>query len=156
MGYGTVNPKQVHDFALAVCDVVGHGANNSALELLKGTAAQETLSGTLKDPTVYGAGVGLCQCDRIAFDDVKARTPQKLKDSIFDAFGIRLDDVEHRELAFSPLLAMLWCRLHYRLIPEPIPSDVVGMANYWKKYYNTAAGRGTPEEFVKNFNLYVR
>ena len=40
------------------------------------------------------------------------------------------------------------CRLHYRRIPKPLPSSDEGQANYWKKYYNSMAGRGTVEDFL--------
>ena len=40
------------------------------------------------------------------------------------------------------------CRLHYRRIPKPLPSSLEGQAKYWKKYYNSMAGRGTVEDFL--------
>jgi len=40
------------------------------------------------------------------------------------------------------------CRLHYRRIPKPLPSSPEGQAKYWKKYYNSMAGRGTVEDFL--------
>jgi hypothetical protein len=40
------------------------------------------------------------------------------------------------------------CRLHYRRIPKPLPSSAEGQAEYWKKYYNSMAGRGTVEDFL--------
>ena len=40
------------------------------------------------------------------------------------------------------------CRLHYRRIPKPLPSSIEGQAKYWKKYYNSMAGRGTVEDFL--------
>jgi hypothetical protein len=48
------------------------------------------------------------------------------------------------------------CRLHYRRVPEPLPDaeDINGLAAYWKKYYNTKAGRGSESEFIINwYNL---
>lgn len=154
--YGLVDPDHIHDVALAVCDVLGHGKNHNALQLLKGTAAQETAYGSFRDPSEYGAGVGLCQCDPIAFYDVQARTRPHSRKAIAEHFGVDMDLVVHQELAFSPLLAMIWCRLHYKLVPEAIPMDVDGLGRYWKQYYNTNAGKGTTDEFVENFNRYVR
>ena len=40
------------------------------------------------------------------------------------------------------------CRLHYRRIPKPLPSSAEGQAEYWKKYYNSMAGRGSVEDFL--------
>jgi hypothetical protein len=41
------------------------------------------------------------------------------------------------------------CRLHYRRIPTKLPSSLKGQAAYWKKYYNSSAGRGTVEDFLE-------
>tara|TARA_R100000656_G_scaffold123650_1_gene100467 strand:+ start:2220 stop:2684 length:465 start_codon:yes stop_codon:yes gene_type:complete len=41
------------------------------------------------------------------------------------------------------------CRLHYRRIPKALPKTLKGQAAYWKKYYNSSAGRGTVEDFLE-------
>jgi len=64
-------------------------------------------------------------------------------------------DVVHLEcnLPYQVLL----CRVYLLRIPEPLPAedDVPGQARYWKKYYNTAAGRGTEEEYVRSYHLLI-
>ena len=42
-------------------------------------------------------------------------------------------------------------RLIYRRRPEPLPEadDVHAMAHYWKSWYNTEAGRGTPDDYER-------
>jgi hypothetical protein len=40
-------------------------------------------------------------------------------------------------------------RLVLSNIPENIPSDLKGQADYWKRYYNTSAGAGTANDFIK-------
>lgn len=62
--------------------------------------------------------------------------------------------------------AMLWnlrysvamCRIFYRAVQAPLPKagDLQAQAAYWKKYYNTALGKGKPEQYVRNWNRYVR
>jgi len=49
---------------------------------------------------------------------------------------------------------VLLCREHYRRVPVYIPDDLVGQAQYWKTYYNTAAGKGTVDEYIVNWNRY--
>lgn len=46
--------------------------------------------------------------------------------------------------------AAVMCRVHYLRKPEPLPSggDLRAMGAYWKKYYNTAAGKGTVDGFA--------
>ena len=153
--YGLTDRIHIRPIALAVCDTLGHGKNHKALQLLLGTAAQETHYGTFLDPTTYGAGVGVTQHDPIGFYDVRDRLRDRHKDKVRDRFGIDMNAVEHRELAYSPLLALIWCRAHYKLVPEEIPTTIEGLANYWKRYYNTEAGRGTSSEFIENYHRFI-
>lgn len=48
------------------------------------------------------------------------------------------------------------CICHYLRVPAFIPSDLEGQAEYWKKYYNTYLGKGTPEEYINNYNRYCK
>ncbi len=156
-GYGLVAPAQIKQFAEAVCVVLGRGEQNSAVMLLCETAAVETGYGTYRDPTPGGAGRGVNQCDEIAFKDVQQRTRQADVDAVKEAFDFDLRKVEWDDLNLSPLLAMVFARLHYKLKPEAIPQTLLGRAAYWKKYYNTVAGEGSVEEYiarVKPFQVY--
>ncbi|HSX49920.1 MAG TPA: hypothetical protein VLF09_03120 [Cellvibrio sp.] len=156
-GYGLVALAHIKHYAQAVCDVLGRGEHNSAVYLLCETAAAETHYGTFRDATPGGAGRGLFQCDEIAFKDVLMRVRQADVDALKAAFDFDLRKVEWDDLNLSPLLAAVVARLHYKLKPEPIPLTLVGRAAYWKKYYNTSLGKGTPAEYierVKPFQVY--
>lgn len=156
-GYGLVAPAQIKQFAQAVCDVLGRAEQNSAVYLLCETAAAETHYGTYRDSTPGGAGRGLYQCDEIAFKDVQQRARQADVDALKAAFDFDLRKVEWDDLNLSPLLATVFARLHYKLKPELIPQTLFGRANYWKKYYNTSAGKGTAAEYiarVQPFQVY--
>ena len=50
----------------------------------------------------------------------------------------------------KPLYSGLAARLFLVKIPAPIPSDLPGQAAYWKRYYNTVAGKGTVEKFIED------
>jgi len=41
------------------------------------------------------------------------------------------------------------CRLKYWRVPKRLPNTTEGKAKYWKKYYNTEGGKGTPEKWIK-------
>ena len=45
-------------------------------------------------------------------------------------------------------LAAAFCRLYYRRKPGAIPGTLPGRAAYWKKYYNTAGGKGSVDHYV--------
>ena len=145
-GYGLISPVQTKHYAQAVCDVLGGG--EAAVRLLCETAAAETLCGTLPDKTRHGAGRGLLQCDKIAFDDVVARSRQDSIIALERAFDFDLKRVEWDDLNYSPILAMSVARLHYRLVPAQIPLSLKARAEYWKRYYNTAMGKGSIADYL--------
>lgn len=51
--------------------------------------------------------------------------------------------------------AAAMCRVHYYRSKAPLPEagDVPGMAARWKAVYNSEAGAGKPEEFIRNWRL---
>lgn len=147
-GYGIVALAHIKQYAQAVCEVLGRGNQNAAVYLLCETAAAETRYGTYFDPTPNGAARGLYQCDEIAFNDIQARARQADVDALKTAFDFDLRKVEWNDLNMSPLLATVFARLHYKLRPEAIPLTLAGRADYWKKFYNTSAGKGTAAEYI--------
>ncbi|HEY6527260.1 MAG TPA: hypothetical protein VIZ65_01100 [Cellvibrionaceae bacterium] len=146
--YGLTSFAMLREIVYAVCDVLGRGAGDKAAILMLETAAQETRCGTYKDPTPYGAGAGVFQCDLIAFQDVQQRCPVSAYRRVSDEFGIDLKKAKHEQLLYSPLLAAIVCRIHYLLCVEPIPQNEHGRAEYWKRFYNSSLGKGTPLEYL--------
>lgn len=144
--YGLTSSLHPYQIVTSVVKCLGGGDN--AVDILLETANQETQQGRYPDKSSYGAGIGLCQCDPIAFTDTQKRTKDSVKDAIYLEYRIEVDKISHRELAYSPLLAFLWCRMHYLLRPDAIPSTLEGRAKYWKKWYNSEKGRGTVEEYM--------
>lgn len=55
------------------------------------------------------------------------------------------------QLQGNMILGIVCCRLKYGMIPEPLPSkdDRMDQGRYYAKYYNTAKGKGSAEEFVR-------
>ncbi len=58
------------------------------------------------------------------------------------------------ELENNDRYATGMARIHYLRVPASLPqeNDIQAMANYWKQYYNTPLGAGTPEQFVEKWN----
>lgn len=48
-------------------------------------------------------------------------------------------------------------RAIYLRVPESLPAadDIEGQARYWKRHYNTPAGRGTVEAFIESWNRWM-
>lgn len=54
-----------------------------------------------------------------------------------------------REDLRKPLFSGVFARIRLYLVPAAIPNDIDGQAAYWKKYYNSAEGKGTVGDFKK-------
>ena len=68
-------------------------------------------------------------------------------DRIKEKLGIDWTKTQWQDLE-KPLYSGLAARLFLVRIPAPIPSDLPSQAQYWKTYYNTAAGKGTVQKFI--------
>lgn len=62
------------------------------------------------------------------------------------------------ELVWNLAYATAMCRVHYRRDPVPLPAanDARGMAEYWKRSYNTPRGKGRVESALDHFAFAVR
>ncbi len=150
MNYGLIDQQDAVRYATAVCDIIGHGKNGQAVALLVETAAAETLIGQYKDPTPTSAGTGLTQTDQGTFEWLRDQyKSSRYAQPLLNEFGIDLNRTVYQELRTSPLLSMLFCRLRYLIVAESIPDTREGRAAYWKKYYNTSAGKGTPADYLE-------
>lgn len=150
MFYGVVKREHIWDFAHAVCAVLGHGKNNNAVRMLLETCAQETHLAMLADRSQFSHGVSLYQIDRVAWKDAAERCKESDRVALKDAFGFDIRVFPYEHLAYAPLVATAFARVHYKLIPAEFPLTVEGRAEYWKRYYNTVAGAGTVEQYVQN------
>lgn len=151
--YGAINKNEIIDITSEVVRVLGGGEN--AIKMVLETIATETSMGTLKVKPRYNFGIGLCQFDLPGFNDAKARISKEKKDLILQEFNIDIDQVELRDLAYSPLLSIIFCRVFYLLRPNVIPSTVEERSKYWKKWYNTESGKGTVEHYLEQVKTYL-
>jgi len=146
--YGLLKQEHLVEIAEAVCDCLGYGYNINADKLLIETAGAETLKGTLKDPTIM-AGIGITQFDQMPFYDVKTRARESDKEKIKKSFDIDINLIEWEHLRYNPLLCMIFTRLKYKKVPSKIPDSLKERAEYWKRWYNSYAGKGTVEHYIE-------
>lgn len=133
--------------------------SESAVNLLLGTAAQESQFGTYFRQIGGGPALGVFQMEpdtEIDIWDNYLRYRSELAYIIAIITGKACPSSIDLEANLSYQIAMV--RIHYRRIPEALPKadDVAGLARYWKQHYNTHLGAGTEEEFIRNYNKYVR
>jgi hypothetical protein len=155
------DPSQFRDFISRVLTDLGL-CSDSAVELLLGTAAQESGFGTYLQQ-IKGPARGVFQMEPaterdiwdnfLCFNDRLA-----LSHRIRDLSGAWRGGCDSFALEGNLIYQTAMCRVHYLRVPSPLPAanDLVALANYWKRHYNTFQGKGTPQEFVRNYHQYVR
>ena len=113
--------------------------SEDSVNLLLGTAAQESHLGEYIRQLGNGPALGIFQMEPATFRDIMANY-LKLKSEY---------------LEFNLVVAIAFARLHYLRVNEKIPNTIDGYARYWKVYYNTCKGNGTKQEFIENYKRFV-
>jgi hypothetical protein len=152
MNYGYTNKQHILEKAKRICDVIGHGKNNTAVDMIVETIIAETGLGQIEDKTV-GAGMGLSQFDQMPFNDIKKRN-LRMRPKILTELGVDIALVEWDDLRYNDFLALLFARLLYWLKGDPIPETIEERAAYWKLHYNTRLGKGTVEHYLEMNRKY--
>lgn len=95
---------------------------------------------------------GIWQVDFIGFQETQLVSAHpKLKEHhqcLFSMLGINWMFIDWEDLRI-PLLSAIAARLLLLCKPDPIPTDILGRANYWKKHYNTESGKGSVEHYLR-------
>jgi len=132
--------------------------SEDAVNLLMGTAAQESGFGTYLKQLKNGPALGVFQMEPTTFKDILEKYLKHKKNlycRVYDALGYDFVPNDPELLVYNLKFAIIMARIHYRRVPEPLPNDLSGYAKYYKKYYNTHLGKGTEEEFIRNYKEYV-
>ena len=129
--------------------------SKEAEDLLMMTAAHESHLGTyLKQ--VGGPALGIYQMEPATHDDI---WDNFLKYKIPLANAVTVDNIggmyDHSELITNLAYATAMARVHYWRVPEPLPKDLRGLAEYAKKHWNTELGKATAEDYYNAYNLLV-
>jgi hypothetical protein len=60
-----------------------------------------------------------------------------------------------RALSGWPRLGVALARVYLLRIPKPVPRGYLDQAEYWKRWWNTEAGKGTVKEYLRNWQVYA-
>jgi hypothetical protein len=128
--------------------------SESAVNLLLGTAAQESHLGTYLHQ-VNGVALGIYQMEPATFTDIMQNFiayRSNLRSAVGKLAYGKVDELVYN-LAFSTAMT----RIHYARVNETLPNanDLEGLANYWKDHYNSKLGKGTVQEFINNYRRLV-
>lgn len=130
-----------------------------AENLMVGTALQESLLTYTRQ--IGGPALGYFQCEPathtdcwVNFLNYRQTLAQKVKSFLPEAItGIPDPEI----MVTNPYYACAIARVKYyrSSILLPIdPNNIEAIAQYWKNIYNTAHGKGKPEEFVSKYKKW--
>lgn len=128
---------------------------DAAVELLLGTAAQESDLGFFLHQGFDGGGLGIYQIEAATHEDVwrYLRRPENEElGNIILTFTSQADD---KSLIGNLHYATAIARVKYWMRPEPLPETIDQQAIYYKAFYNTASGAATPQEYVASYERFV-
>ncbi|WP_065218443.1 MULTISPECIES: hypothetical protein [Butyricimonas] len=151
-----MNKVTIRNLITSVLKEIGLYSDN-AVNLLMGTAAQESRLGKYRKQIGGGPALGIFQMEPATFNDIVnnyLRYKPELAAKIERAARVsrfKAEDIENNDL-----LAICMARVHYLRVKKAIPSNLEGWATYWKRYYNTPLGKGKEEEFIANYKKYVQ
>lgn len=157
--YGLIGGDiQIMSDILLACTIINASNVNEASKLLADTIAVESMNGKAIDySTQYGEG--LTQFDKGTFEYIKEyfkdskynNMHQRIKNFLF----IDIRSANYEDLRKRPLLSIIYARLLYFTINEPLPTgDVFARYEYYKKYYNSVLGKTTLTKYVNAHNNY--
>lgn len=157
-----MDPEQLREIIRTICRLLFREDDREtswdAVELILATIAQESACGRYLRQIGGGPALGIIQMEPATERDIWKHFIAYRSDitsSMIDLGGYVGPD--HWKLMTDISYQIAMCRMHYRRVNEALPrrEDVMAMARYWKRHYNTAAGAGTVEEFIKSYDRYV-
>ena len=130
--------------------------SDNAVNLLMGTAAQESHLGKYRRQLGGGPALGIFQMEPATFDDI-VKNYLRYKPELTTRIErvARVSRFKAADLENNDLLATCMARVHYLRVREAIPSDLEGWARFWMRYYNTRLGKGTEQEYIANYKRFV-
>jgi hypothetical protein len=152
-----IDPDQFRQYIIRPAITLLDMSGPEAEALLLGTAAQESGLGCYVRQLGGGPALGVFQMEPATYHDIW-RNYINFQPEISQCLSRRWPmEPEPEEMITDLILAAVMCRLHYRRVPERLPKhgNIKGLASYWKRYYNTVAGRGDESGFIQSWCYHV-
>jgi len=154
-----INADQLREYVIKPVLIEYELHSDDAEELIIGTSAVESNCGEYLHQ-IGGSAIGIYQMEPNTHFDIWNNFLQYKKDlkkKILREFGENDERPGAIKMLYDLRYATLMCRLHYLRVKEALPpcNDVLKIAKYWKKYYNTELGKGTVDKFCFKYDLYI-
>ena len=130
-----------------------------AEEILVMTCAQESLGGNFLKQFPTGPALGIFQIENNTIDDIwdnYIAYNLSLEDKILRTIGATKRP-PNETIIYNLWYATLMARIFYLRIKEDIPAvnDVLSLAAYYKKHFNTDKGAATIPEVIANYHKFI-
>ncbi len=137
-------------------DIYGTMLSDSAVNLLLGTAAHESLLGKYIEQ-INGPAVGIYQIEPATHKDITQRYLYFRKSLKSKVMKLKCFDTDYDDLMYNLFYQTAIARIKYWMDPEPLPEadNIEGLAYIWKRVYNTEEGKGKVEEFVAHYKHLI-
>jgi len=152
-----INASQLRKY-IVIPELERLGLHSQAAEdLVMGTAAQESKLGEYLKQLGDGPARGIFQMEQATEKDIwlnYLKYKPKLREKVL-VITSTPTPYYTEEILYNLRYAAAMCRIHYLRQKERLPdhNDVEALGEYWKTHYNTHLGRGTVEEFIRNYKL---
>lgn len=133
----------------------------AAVELLMGTCAVESDFGSARTQKSGGPAGGILQVEPGTERDIWSRyiLPRPaLYEAVCKEFDMTFEDISDPLEKVNDDYCILLARFKYRMVPAALPAadNILGLAQYWKRWYNTYLGKGKVSDFILKYNRYCR
>jgi hypothetical protein len=151
-----LNLQQVKQLIRNVLNAIGFPGGETAVNLVFGTAIQES-SLIYLEQVPSGIAVSLFQIEEATYLDLINRMSPSMRHKILAYCSLTDFPKDYKFLIGNLTLSIIMARMKYYLIPEALPAnDPEALAEYHKKYYNTVKGRTDINRSTINFNMAVK
>lgn len=152
-----IPPLFFRDHILVPSLVEINSYSKAAERLLLGTAIVE--SGLKYTKQINGPALGFFQMEPATHDYIwlKFIGATRREHLLQGLSKLAVKPADSKEMRNNPFYAAAMARINYLRFPEALPdeNDIEAIAVYWKKYYNTAAGKGTVERFINEAGIIM-
>lgn len=124
-------------------------------DLIMGTAAVESNLGTYLVQMKEGPAKGVYQMEGKTHSDIHDNF-LAYREPLRNLVNLLRFSGGEDELVGNLYYATAMASVHYYRVPEKVPASLEGQAMYWKQYYNTIKGEGTPEKYIKHYYKFVQ
>ena len=127
----------------------------AAVELIMGTAAQESDLGFFLHQGFDGGGLGIYQIEAATHEDVWRYLRRPENEELANIILNFVSQADDKSLIGNLHYATAIARVKYWMRPEPLPETIEQQAVYYKAFYNTASGAATPQEYINSYERLV-